>query len=137
MVVDTVIPEEGFVTIAPEEVLGADVLIWVLWLLLDGGVMGDVLPVLSPEVVGVDGGDDQGGDDNVDRELAPKFGSLSSVVLGGCTFLDEGIFGGGFGPRGGGVCAASGVAEEGSWLVRAEGRAEEYCASGGGDHCCG
>lgn len=26
--------------------------------------MGDMLPVLSPEVVGVDGGDDQGGDGN-------------------------------------------------------------------------
>ena len=56
--------QEGLVTITPAEVLAADVLVWVLWLLLDGDVMGDVLPVLSPEVVGIDGRDDQGGDDN-------------------------------------------------------------------------
>jgi len=72
------------------------------------------------------------------QQLHELTSRLSGVVLGSCTLLGEGIFGGGFALGGGGVCATSGFAEEeGSWLVRAERGAEEYCAGGGGDHCCG
>lgn len=50
------------VTVAPEVVLGPDVLEGVLDLLLKGGAVRDVLPVLGPEPVGVDAGEDDGGD---------------------------------------------------------------------------
>lgn len=53
MVVDLVVPEESLVTIAPGEVLGADVLVWVLDALLERGQVAPVLPVLVPEVVSV------------------------------------------------------------------------------------
>ena len=66
-----------------------------------------------------------------------RTGSHRSMVLGSCTLLGEGTFGGSFSLGSGSICATSGVAEEeGSWLVRTERGAEQYCASGGGDHCC-
>lgn len=64
MIVDLVVPENGLVAVAPEEVLGADVLIGVLGLLLLGRLVGLVLPVLGPEAVGVYRGDGDGGDDD-------------------------------------------------------------------------
>lgn len=86
MVVDLGVPEEGLrgvsallidreridclietevthlVTVSPEVVLGPDVLEGVLGLVLEGGAVRDVLPVLGPEPVGVDAGEDDGGD---------------------------------------------------------------------------
>lgn len=50
------------VTISPEVVLGPDVLEGVLGLVLESGAVGDVLPVLGPEPVCVDTGEDDGGD---------------------------------------------------------------------------
>ena len=52
------------VTISPEVVLGPDVLVGVLGLVLKSGAVGDVLPVLGPEPVGVDTGEDDGWDHN-------------------------------------------------------------------------
>ena len=63
MVVDLVIPEKCLVSIAPEEVLGADVHVRVLDALLDG-LVRLVLPVLAPEAPCVDASDDQAGDDD-------------------------------------------------------------------------
>jgi hypothetical protein len=50
------------VAVSPEVVLGPDVLEGVLGLVLEGGAVRDVLPVLGPEPVGVDAGEDDGGD---------------------------------------------------------------------------
>jgi hypothetical protein len=50
------------VTVSPEVVLGPDVLEGVLRLVLKSGAVSDVLPVLGPEPVGVDAGEDDGGD---------------------------------------------------------------------------
>lgn len=52
------------VTVTPEEVLGADVLVGVLGSLRLGGKVGLVLPVLEPQTVGVDTTEDDRGDDN-------------------------------------------------------------------------
>jgi hypothetical protein len=52
------------VTVSPEVVLGPDVLEGVLGLVLKGGAVCDVLPVLGPEPVRVDAGEDDGGDHN-------------------------------------------------------------------------
>lgn len=49
------------VTVAPGEVLHADVLVGVLGALLQRGHVLPVLPVLLPEVVGVDAAADQAG----------------------------------------------------------------------------
>lgn len=54
--------QESLVTVAPAEVLGTDVLVGVFWLFLNRDVVGDVLPVLVPEIIGIDGGDNQGRD---------------------------------------------------------------------------
>jgi hypothetical protein len=63
VVVDAVVPEKGLVAVAPRVVLGADVLVGILNALLQGRHVGPVLPVVGPEVVGVDAGEDQAGDD--------------------------------------------------------------------------
>jgi hypothetical protein len=85
VVVDLGVPEEGLhqvsasglkcrfallacithlVTVSPEVVLGPDVLEGVLGLVLERGAVRDVLPVLGPEPVGVDAGEDDAGDHN-------------------------------------------------------------------------
>ncbi len=51
------------VTVAPREVAVADVLVGVLDALLEGGQVRPVLPMLVPEVVGVEAGEDKGGGD--------------------------------------------------------------------------
>lgn len=51
--------QQSLVTVAPGEVLGANVLVGVLDTLLQRGHMGPVLPVLVPENVGVGGGEGQ------------------------------------------------------------------------------
>jgi len=53
--------QDGLVTVAPGEVLGAHVLVGVLDALLKRGHVAPVLPVLLPEDVGVDATTDQGG----------------------------------------------------------------------------
>jgi hypothetical protein len=52
------------VTVAPPEVLGADVLVGVLGLLLLRGRVGDVLPVGVPPHLAVDAGNEQAGQGN-------------------------------------------------------------------------
>lgn len=64
MVVDAVVPEQGLVAIAPRVVLGADVLVGVLDALLQGGHVLPVLPVLGPEVVGVEACEQEAGEDS-------------------------------------------------------------------------
>ncbi len=51
--------QDSLVTVSPEEVLGADVLVGVLSALLKWLHVGPVLPMLVPEDVGVSSGDDQ------------------------------------------------------------------------------
>lgn len=60
MVVDRVVPEEGLVAVAPGEVLGADVLVGVLDALLERRHVLPVLPVLRPQVPGVQAREDEG-----------------------------------------------------------------------------
>lgn len=57
------------VTISPEEVLGADVLVWVLWALLKRWLVGLVLPVLGPQTPGVDAGNADGWDDDAAEDV--------------------------------------------------------------------
>lgn len=64
------------VTVSPEVVLGPDVLEGVLDLVLEGGAVRGVLPVLGPQAVGVDAGEDDGGDHDA-------AGGIWSVCLGG------------------------------------------------------
>lgn len=93
MVVDLVVPEDGLVTVTPEVVLGADVLVGVLGLLRLRGLVGLVLPVLEPQAVSVDTTEDDGGDDDVDGELAPEVTGGSGVVLDGSTLAVESVVG--------------------------------------------
>ena len=51
--------QKSLVTISPAEVLATDVLIGIFWLLLNGNIVSDMLPMLIPEIIGIDGGDDQ------------------------------------------------------------------------------
>merc|ERR1712096_150567 len=102
VVVDLGVPEEGLVTVSPEVVLGPDVLEGVLGLVLEGGAVRDVLPVLGPEPVGVDAGEDDGGDHDVDGELAPGARSVSSVLLDSGPLAVESVVGGALELRAGG-----------------------------------
>jgi hypothetical protein len=54
------------VTIAPEEVLGADVLVRVFGPLLPRGLVSNVLPVSIPPDLGVHGRDDEAGDSDAE-----------------------------------------------------------------------
>lgn len=56
--------QEGLVSVSPEEVLGAEVLVRVLSALLKWLHVGPVLPVLVPENVGVGGSNDQSWNDS-------------------------------------------------------------------------
>ncbi len=51
------------VTVAPREVAVADVLVGILDTLLEGRHVRPVLPMLVPEVVGVEAGEEEGGGD--------------------------------------------------------------------------
>ncbi len=64
--------QEGLVSVAPGEVLGADVLVRVLGALLKRGEMGPVLPMLVPEVIGVQAGDEKAGDDGAGRDIVSR-----------------------------------------------------------------
>lgn len=62
------------VTVTPEEILGANVLVGVLGALRLGGKVGNVLPVLLPQAVGVDTTeDDRGDDDAVSQDSRSEF----------------------------------------------------------------
>lgn len=54
--------QKSLVSVSPEEVLGADILVWVLRAFLQWLSVCPVLPMLVPEVVGVDTGNDQARD---------------------------------------------------------------------------
>lgn len=69
MVVDLLVPEEGLVTVSPGEVLGPDVLVGILDALLEGREVAPVLPMLVPEVIGV-----QAGEEDARRDTAVKYG---------------------------------------------------------------
>ena len=70
------------VTVTPEVVLGADVLVGVFGLLGLGGHVGLVLPVLEPQAVGVDTTeDDRGDDDAVLRESWSEPVSYTHLTL--------------------------------------------------------
>jgi len=67
------------VTVSPEVVLGPDVLEGVLGLVLESGAVCDVLPVLGPEPVGIDTGEDDGRDHNA-VSLSVVVESKDSIV---------------------------------------------------------
>lgn len=122
VVVDVLVPEDGLVAVAPRIVLGADVLVRVLGALLQGRHVRPVVPVLVPLDPGVDAGEDEGGRQGVDADLAPQLGGLSSVVLNGLTLLDEGILGLGV------ETALHGIAENGAALGSQPGNGAEDLA---------
>lgn len=56
----------NLISVSPKVILGSDVLIRVLGALLKRGLVLPVLPMFTPEVVGIDGCDDEGrGNDTV------------------------------------------------------------------------
>jgi hypothetical protein len=72
------------VTVSPEEVLGADVLEWVLGLLLKRRAVGNVLPVLVPQTPCVDAGEDERRDnDAVGVISCCSFGAVMARVVRG------------------------------------------------------
>ena len=64
MVVDFIIPEESLIAISPEEVPRPDVLVWVFDSFLQRRHVFPVLPMFGPQVVGVDGCEDEAGCDD-------------------------------------------------------------------------
>ena len=62
MIIHIIIPKQRLIPIPPKEVLRSDVLIRVLNAFFQGRHVGPVLPVLDPEIVGVDAAEDEGGD---------------------------------------------------------------------------
>ena len=64
MIIHLIIPESRLIPISPKEVLRPDVLIRILDSLFQGREMAPVLPMLAPQVVGVDAAEDQAGDDD-------------------------------------------------------------------------
>jgi hypothetical protein len=74
------------VTIAPEEVLGADVLVGVLGALRPRGLVSNVLPVSIPPDLSVHGSDDKGRDGNaVDTSLV----AIPTEILGTVEWEDQ------------------------------------------------
>jgi hypothetical protein len=70
--------QQRLVAIAPEKVLGANILVRILGPLFQRRHMLPVLPMLVPQIVGVEAGDGEGGDDDAGgRELV-----LGIVYLG-------------------------------------------------------
>jgi hypothetical protein len=66
MIIHRIIPKQRLITITPKEVLRPDILIRVLDSLLQRREMRPVFPMFLPEIPGVDGAEDQGGDYHVD-----------------------------------------------------------------------
>lgn len=97
VVVDSVVPEQGLVTVSPLKVLGADVLVGVFDALLQRRHMAPVFPVVLPQNPSVDAGCNQEDGDTVDRDLPPQLGGGLGVVLDMLSLLDELVFGRGAG----------------------------------------
>jgi len=91
VVVDLVIPEKSLVAVAPEEVLASDVLVRVLVALFERWHMLPMLPMFVPEIVCIDGGDDQERRYDVKGEFTPEITRLGSVFLHLLALLDEGV----------------------------------------------
>lgn len=68
--------QQRLIAISPREILRPDVLVWVLDAFLQGREMLPVLPVLVPEIPGVDAAEDDAGDYH-----AVDFGLLSAFFL--------------------------------------------------------
>lgn len=79
MVVDLGVPEDGLVTVAPGEVLGADVLVGVLGALLQRGQVRLVLDVLLVAVVRVGQSSNDNGDGGAGMLVDVRRVSLSIV----------------------------------------------------------
>jgi hypothetical protein len=62
VVVDLVIPEKSLISVTPEEVPRSDVLVRVFDSLFQGRKVAPVLPMLVPQVPGVDAAEDQARD---------------------------------------------------------------------------
>jgi hypothetical protein len=58
MIINLVIPKQRLITISPKEIPGADVLVRILDAFFQWGHVFPVLPMLVPEVPGVDAGED-------------------------------------------------------------------------------
>lgn len=68
------------VTISPEVVFASNVLVWVLDTFLKGRHMRPVLPMLSPEVVCVDGSENKGGNHGAVIQLVVRWPYTRFVV---------------------------------------------------------
>jgi len=66
VIVDLVIPEECLVTIPPEEVPRSHVLVRIFHALLKRRQVLPMFPMFVPQVVGVDGCEDEAGNDDID-----------------------------------------------------------------------
>lgn len=64
------------VTVTPGEVLGADVLVGVLGTLLKRGHMVPVLPVLVPQIVGIDTTTNEAGDNSTAEVYQPRWSNV-------------------------------------------------------------
>jgi hypothetical protein len=117
MIIHLIIPKQRLIPITPEEVLGPNILIRVLDSLLQRRQMLPMLPMLVPEVLGVDGAEDQAGDDDaggmvsgcshtagrrlrervgagiLDRQLPPQPGCSSGMSFDSSSFAVEGVVG--------------------------------------------
>jgi len=116
VIVDVVVPKEGLVSITPEVVLGTNVLVWVFGLLLSGDwIVCNVLPVLVPQVPGVDTGDNQGRNGDIEGEFAPKLSSFRSMMFDSFTIFEESGFGiGGVHSTEGGTAKVQGAVKRGA-----------------------
>lgn len=84
VIIDLVVPEQCLVTVAPEIVLGPDVLVLILRALLKWWHVVPMLPMLIPQVPGICTGDEQARNDDVDGKPAPGICSYVSME----TFLN-------------------------------------------------
>jgi len=91
VVVCLVIPEKSLVPVTPEEILASDVLVWIFWSLLQRRHVLPMRPMLMPKVVGIDRCNDKARNRHVNRQLAPKIRSSSSMVFHGLSLAIEGI----------------------------------------------
>lgn len=86
VVVDLVIPEKSLISVTPEEVPRSDVLVWVFDSLFQGREVAPVLPMLVPEVPGVNAAKDQARDDDA-MAVSVQCCRLQMFEVGGCTIL--------------------------------------------------
>lgn len=81
VVVDEIVPEEALISITPEKVLGANILVRVFWPLWERRHVLPVLPMLVPEVVGVDTTEEEEWGDTVQRQLFPQLAALAGMFF--------------------------------------------------------